>query len=314
MQNKQKDVFIFGSITLDIFVRPKKSLVRGGEFRFAAGEKFRIDSAKKFLGGAAPNVGIGLKKLGLQVGVSGVVGSDAESKWIKNLLEKNQVSPDLIVQKKDAESAFSLILNDESGRRTVFHHRDDRATFPPNILDQVESARAIYFGHLYPGSQKVLEKIPKWKSKNKPAIFAWNPGKTQFESGFLSFEKIWKSVDFLILNGEELRAFSGESFKNLDSHAKKFLEVGVGAVVATDGAAGAHLFTSQKTHFCPATSAKPVSTLGAGDAFSAGFLASVLHGNSLEKSMIWGTQNASATTQKFGAQNGQLGLDEIRNF
>ena len=30
--------------------------------------------------------------------------------------------------------------------------------------------------------------------------------------------------------------------------------------------------------------------------------------------MIWGTQNASATTQKFGAQNGQLGLDEIRNF
>ena len=56
---------------------------------------------------------------------------------------------------------------------------------------------------------------------------------------------------------------------------------------------------------------KPVSTLGAGDAFAVGCMGAALLGKSTKEQLRWGTENANAVIRVFGAQEGQLKRGEL---
>jgi sugar/nucleoside kinase (ribokinase family) len=51
--------------------------------------------------------------------------------------------------------------------------------------------------------------------------------------------------------------------------------------------------------------------LGAGDAFAVGAFGATLLGKNSTTRLSWGTKNAISVIQSFGAQNGQIPLEEI---
>ena len=57
---------------------------------------------------------------------------------------------------------------------------------------------------------------------------------------------------------------------------------------------------------------KPVSTLGAGDAFASTFTAVYSQTNDIEKSLKYASVNAASVVEHFGAQKGFLTFDEIK--
>ncbi len=339
------DIFTFGSVTLDIFLTPSFAdieIVRKRDrdvFQFPVGEKIKVSEVMKMCGGGAANTATGFAKLGLRAGIVGVIGDDEEGHLICEKLKKTKIDTRFLCMEKGGTSSFSIILMAPDGRRTVFHDRTTKEDFSRKTLRDIPPARAIYIGHLYKKSADMLDEIPAWKKKNRGFV-AWNPGKTQFESGFKAFEKIFPCVDLLIVNREEAEYFTKLKAKKLTikspgligrkviagsevltkeifdvrALAQKFMRTGVQTVVITDCKNGAQLFTQHQHLWCPSPKVKIASTLGAGDAFSVGIVAALLHEKSAEEQLRWATASAGSVIQKFGAQEGQATMRTLREF
>ncbi|MDH3324349.1 MAG: carbohydrate kinase family protein [Candidatus Peregrinibacteria bacterium] len=326
---KQKfDICTFGSITLDLFLEANEITSKGEYIMLPIGDKIKLDGVHKFVGGGAANCGVGFVKLGLSTAAFGVIGDDEEAVFIAKDLKKNGLNTDFLIREKNESSSFSIILTGKNGRRTVFHHRSTNQDFGADSLKKAMGSRAIYIGHLYHGAEDLLFAISGFNG-----LVAWNPGKTQFESGFNKFSKVFPRIDVLILNVEEAESFTGIEAPRIDlkdltakkivngfpvkevadlrTVAQKFLDAGVKRVVITDGEKGTQCFDQDEHFFVRASDQVPVSTLGAGDAFSVGFVGAILHGQDTVTAMKWGAASSGGVLRGFGAQNGQLTLEEI---
>lgn len=338
---KKFDILTFGSITLDTFIEPAEvEIIRepGGseKMAFGIGQKIKMRTIAQHVGGGSANTSVGFAKLGLRTASLGTIGDDDHGEFIKHRLQKMGVETKFIQIQKNTPSSTSIVFITKDGRRTIFHERTTHAHIE-DFPKKMPPARAIYVGHLYETGAKILPRVPEWK-KSSPGktskIFAWNPGKTQFRSGFSTFKKIFPSVDMLILNIEEAELFTKSKAKKIapsrsgaeilwkcdvkkifDARtiAKKFLHAGVKRVVITDGQRGAQFFDANGIHLFtpPLDKTPPVSTLGAGDSFSVGVVSALLRGEDSKNQMFWGSLNSNSVIRQFGAQEGLLTLREM---
>lgn len=153
------------------------------------------------------------------------------------------------------------------------------------------------------------------------------------------YQDLFPVVDILILNREESENFTGLQAKKMEvkgncetifghcisnskmvksKHlydvrhiAEKFMKQGIKKVVITDGDRGAQGFTKSEHYHMPSLKTEKIDTLGAGDAFSVGVIAGILHQKDFTTQLLWGCRNASSVMGLHGAGNGQLGLKEI---
>jgi sugar/nucleoside kinase (ribokinase family) len=83
-------------------------------------------------------------------------------------------------------------------------------------------------------------------------------------------------------------------------------------VIITDGKHGVYAYDGMKYYRCPEFPATVVSTLGAGDALSSTFTASLMYTNwDVEKSLKLASVNAASIVSHFGAQEGFLSFEEM---
>jgi sugar/nucleoside kinase (ribokinase family) len=235
---------------------------------------------------------------------------------------------------KDVPSSASIIFMTPDGRRTVFNERTTHGKFD-HFPHGVPLSKALYIGHLDEIEMEIFDHLESWKNKNPNSIIAWNPGKTQFKRGLNFFKNIFPLIDLLILNVEEAELFTGKKSRTIKlSDLKKtpllptknteitdvqdlasvFINAGVKQVFITDGIHGAQYFDSEGVHiYSPSyEDMTSVSTLGAGDSFSVGVVTAFLKGKNPATQLLWGSANAGSVVQKFGAQEGQLTLKEIK--
>jgi sugar/nucleoside kinase (ribokinase family) len=114
-----------------------------------------------------------------------------------------------------------------------------------------------------------------------------------------------------ILYGKEL-ALAAEK----ESRIKKLLYglQGLGAknVVITDGDNGSFAEDENNQFYgLGVEKVNVVEKTGAGDAYTAGFLAAVLSGKPIGEAMRWGTLNSASVVQKIGAEEGLLKKVEL---
>ena len=82
--------------------------------------------------------------------------------------------------------------------------------------------------------------------------------------------------------------------------------------VITDGKYGVYCYDGKDFYHAPEFSAKVVSTLGAGDAFSSTLVATIhKYGYDIEKALAYASVNAAAVIEKFGAQEGFATFEQI---
>ena len=83
-------------------------------------------------------------------------------------------------------------------------------------------------------------------------------------------------------------------------------------IVITDGKNGVYCYDGKKMYRCPIYPSDVVSTLGAGDAFSSTFCATVdKYDWDIVKALKYATINSASVCGHFGAQEGFLKFDEI---
>ncbi len=330
------DFITIGSATQDVFIQSDVASIvtvsqtsKKSEFMsFPYGAKTEIADFSKNLGGGAVNTATNLANLGFKTSTIIKLGNDELNSIIKLKLAKSGIDIMNIIDSQKYLTGFSIILVSFQGDRTVLAHRGANAHVHEKEVnfDAIKNSRWVYVSPLSGDSNKILDKISKFCEENKINL-AINAGTTALKKGAKYFSKILKTAQIVVMNKEEASLVTKiqvrpdskeEKFSLCEVHPDivsmlKQLRMGTDAVVAiTDGKNGVYCFDGKTIYICPQFPAIVTSTLGAGDAFSSTFCASVDRFNwDIEKALKYATVNSASVCEHFGAQEGFLKFGEI---
>lgn len=330
------DVITIGSATLDIFVESDganivsvNSLKKKTEFMsFPYGAKVEIDGFSRNIGGGGINTAANFANLGLKTSTIIKLGNDEIAPVIENKMKHDKVDTSNIIHSKDYLTGLSIILVSFQGDRTVLAHRGANSTISEDEIDfnKFKEAKWLYVAPLAGDTNKLLDKIADYAANNGINL-AINAGSTAIKKGERYFNNILKTAKIVVMNKEEASMLTkievrpdtkDEKFSDAEIHPdvitmlKKLHCKDDSIVVITDGKYGVYSYDGKNFYHAPEFSAKVVSTLGAGDAFSSTLVASVQkYGEDIIKALSYASVNAAAVIEKFGAQEGFLTFEEI---
>ena len=330
------DFITIGSATQDVFIQSDvasivsvSQIAKKSEFMsFPYGAKTEIADFSKNLGGGAVNTATNLANLGLKTSTIIKLGNDELNNIIKLKLAQSGIDIMNIIDSTKYLTGFSIILVSFQGDRTVLAHRGANAHVHEAEVkwDAIKKSRWVYVSPLSGDSNKILDKIAKFCEENKINLCI-NAGTTALKKGAKYFSKILKTAQIVVMNKEEA-ALVTKIHVRPDTKEEKFsrevihpdiiailknLRGNTDAVVTiTDGKAGSYCYDGKYVYICPTYPAVVTSTLGAGDAFSSTFCATIDKYNwDIEKALKYGTINSASVCEHFGAQEGFLKFEEL---
>ncbi|WP_424215572.1 sugar kinase [Streptomyces sp. BI20] len=276
--------------------------------------------------GAESNVAIGLARLGHRVRWAGAVGADEAGELVLRTLRAEGVDVSGAVRDPAAPTGLMLAEPRLPELTRVHYYRAGSAgsritscaveaaftAAPPRVLhltgitpalsrsarDAAALALRLAAEHSALVCLDVNHRSRLWEAREAAEVMrAWAP-----------------FVDVLIASDDELPLCLPEGgATDPEVQAKELRELGVGEVVVKLGAAGATSYTDEGAVHMPARSVRAVDTVGAGDAFVAGWLSAFLDGadpvGRLDRAVTTGAFAVASHGDWEGAPNrAELGL------
>lgn len=286
---------------------------------FELGAKYQVSGARhESIGGCAANVACGLARLDIQTYCYTRVGDDDAGSWLRKELEANGVETSLVQVGKNHRSDISAIIaHTPSEDRIIFSDRDSNEKLEI-VADEIKKVDAewIFASSLNGNEQeswdKKLDKILSLVSEGETRLI-FNPGQKNIKSNSQKVLEAIGQSEMIIINKDEaieivdkLDGANGDLLNDEKFLAEKLNNLGAKIVVLTDGSRGAWGFNGKDFLHINAKKEKVADTLGAGDAFSSGFIAAHLKEKSLEECLRWGIENSTSVIQYYGAIEGLL--------
>src|SRR3989344_2988917 len=136
------DIVSIGSATRDIFINADcfRSLdmaefSTGKALCFPLGSKIEIKKIVFTSGGGGTNAAVTFARQGLSTACVGVVGNDLNGQEVVNELSKEGVEIKYFQKHNDDYTAYSVILVDSSGERTILSYKGEGQHFDVNKVD-----------------------------------------------------------------------------------------------------------------------------------------------------------------------------------
>lgn len=136
------------------------------------------------------------------------------------------------------------------------------------------------------------------------------------EAGTHRLARIYKRSQILLLNRDEAALVGGGKRDDLNDLFDKLHALGPKIVVITDGPKGAFASGPDGRYQMPnyPDPKPPYERTGAGDAFSATFVAALMKGSNIEGALQWAPINAMSVVQQVGAQKGLLSEAQLEHL
>jgi len=299
------DVLCMGSATLDLFVKIDRKISQ-----CKAGEKILVDDLVFETGGGGTNTAVALAKMGIKTAYLGKLGSDPPAQRVIEELKKFKVKR-IPVKNSERNTAFSVILDSskEHDRLIYVHKGAANDLHPEDFKVKKIKTKWVYLATMMDASlDTAIMTIHALKHTGAKILF--NPAEYLVRKPRKIFHLL-KHTDILVLNKLEAQILVGKKL-GIEKLGPLLREKGPQTVVITQGNKAVHYFDAvQHLRVMPPKS-KPLSTAGAGDAFTSGFLAGLVKGESVADSLRIGVVNSSATIMKRGAKEGQLTFEEAK--
>ncbi|MET1131829.1 MAG: sugar kinase [Aeromicrobium sp.] len=254
-------------------------------------------------GGSAANTAAWLGFLGSDTRFLGKVGNDGVERHGAALRE-HQVEPRLVADPLLPTATIVLTLDDEADR-TMYVDRAANGTLtaddlPEDLWDGVEWLHLTGYTFFDPQTRDVaIELIAE--AKRRGAGVSVDPSTTAFlrEVTPEAFAQWTRGVDVLVPNLDEARLLVGATgpFVDFDTLTEMYPHV-----VVTLGSMGAAYVAGGAREQVAAPRIQVVDTTGAGDAFTAGFLASWLEARDARAALTAGIGAAGRCVQQRGAR------------
>lgn len=250
-------------------------------------------------GGSAANTAAWLARAGVPVALLAASGDDALGAAARAELADGGV--ELVGPvRPDAATGTCVVLVDPSGERTMLPDRaaNDRlgeADVDAALARTGRPARVHLSGYtlLSPGSRPAgLALLRRARAEGVPTSVDAASAGPLGDVGADAFLAWVDGTDLLLANGEELDALGGEAA----------VLAAARSLVVKRGAAGATWTDGARRAQVPAAPAPVSDTTGAGDAFAAGLLASLVAGGDVVVALARGAALAAEAVAKVGAR------------
>ena len=260
-------------------------------------------------GGSAANTICGLGNLDINTGFIGKVCDDGFGKLFGLDLEKNNVTPHLLIDKTETGRAIALVSKD--GERTFATYLGAAIKLEPkDILPSIFRKYDIVHveGYLVQNHQ-LMESILS-TAKENGLIVSLDLASFNIVQENLSFlNKMVKNyVDILFANEAEARTFTDMEPEESIHKIAKMCDI---AIVKL-GPQGSLVKQNETLFKIPQIKAKPIDTTGAGDLYASGFLYGIANDLSLDKAGKAGTIMATQIIKIMGAKIPDEKWDNIK--
>lgn len=297
------ELWVVGSLNLDIVVEADRFPLPG--------ETVEGTRSSESFGGKGGNQAVALARLGARPFMVGAVGDDRAGGEYLRTLELEGVRAAGVERLSSGGTGTALI--EVSGR-------ENRIVVVPGangLLTPSMVARAL--GGLGPGDIVLLQLEIPIDAVREALLAARGAGAASIldpAPARVLPREILALADFVTPNeteaavlagGDPGKAAGGDPLAN----ARILRQMGCRAVVQKAGRRGAYLLSEGTEAFAPAFAADVVDTIGAGDAFNAGFAYALSRGLPSVEALRWGNAAGALSTRAAGAQGGMPRREEL---
>ncbi|MGI9175663.1 MAG: carbohydrate kinase family protein [Rhodothermales bacterium] len=302
---------VIGTTNADLIVSGMERWPRGEGDEFTASSLVFCDEPlAMILGGNGGNSAYVLARLGAPVALASAIGTDPLGDTLAAWLADVGVEMGALVRSAAHATASTTILVDPAEHRLSFHHPGASWAFEAADVrsDLIEQADVL-LASSYPllkrwrpdGFRQVLA-----SAHRHGATTALDIGPAIGEPATLDeLAPLLPDVDYLIANAYELAVCTGTD--RVEEGMARALEAGAACVVVKKGKAGTVRADKAEAEAVPGFPVEARTTVGAGDAFNAGFLFGIREDWGLSRSVRFG--NATAALVVSAAQ-GVLGAPD----
>lgn len=301
-----KSILAIGAAVQDVFLQgsvftPHKD---HGNFvtEFRLGSKNELDGVVFSTGGGATNATVTFARQGLHAMYMGKIGHDVAGKAVLDDLHKDAVDTSLVGYSKDYNTGYSCLLLSPNGERTILTYRGASTHYEIKERDFHELKPDWIYLSSVEGNFEILETVFTY-AKHHNIKIAMNPGKKELANKE-ELMKLVPQLTLLSLNLEEMQQiYKGENREDLIRAATNDVHY----VVVTDGPNGASASDGKQiVHAGMYEDVPVIDRTGAGDAFSSGFVAMIVAGESLSDAVTFASANSTSVVGKIGAKSGIL--------
>jgi len=306
MSSTKKPVLIIGDACVDLLVQvPERS-----------GNHQHQTPPELHGGGTGANTAVALARLGTSTAFIGTIGDDGYGRFTREALESEGVDTSHVIT-SDAFTSLVLALIDPHGERTLFgwprrgaaHTQLLPEHIEPQIIQQMTWVHTTGMCMVQsPVREAALRGMELAREAKVPVSFDLNirlgfdqDGKLP-ETFLNTLRRAISLSDYVFGSGEEefVHLTPEDSFEA----AAQTLAEDKRTVIVRLGSEGAMAVAPEQENITvPAFPVEMVDTLGAGDAFNAGFITAYLEGQPLAEAVRWGNAVAALQISQPGARS-----------
>ncbi len=285
-------VLVVGSLNIDIVTYLERMPLPG---ETVLGDRLEI-----FSGGKGLNQAVAAARSGGEVTMVGVLGNDANSTTLREVLVKEKINHDH-VKEISGFCGTAVIEVDKKGENRIIVISGANAelkaeSVTEELLNSISDKKILLAQLESPISE--LESIFK-SAKARGFYNILNPAPaTNLSKEFLSV------TDLLVPNQFEAEFLTGIKVVDVESAAaagKMLIDQGVNSVLITRGEEGAVLIVTDSKSVFKAFKVSPVDTTAAGDAFCGALAVAISEGVDLDSAIRFACAAGALSVQSVGA-------------
>jgi fructokinase len=270
-------------------------------------------------GGAVFNTSIALGRLGTPVGLFSGISNDLFGEILTDALDASGVDTSHAARSEQPSTlAFVKLVDGQASYAFYDENTAGRLLSKSDLPTLTDDVDAMFFGGISLVVEPCAETYEALLLREADArVTMIDPN---VRTGFIKEEATYRAridrmiaaADIVKVSDEDLIWLMGDG--NLAAKAKEMMSKGPKVVFVTEGAKGVTAFAGDRVVAVAATPVEVVDTVGAGDTFNAGVLASLHDAGALNKSaiaslsddvlsaaMTLGTRAAAVTVSRAGA-------------
>lgn len=306
------DIIAIGSASRDVFMNAAdfvvidgKQFITGAGLCLPLGSKIEVKKIVFATGGGGTNAAVTFARQGLKTSCIGVIGSDVNGTAVLDELTGEGVDTSLFQKYSNDFTAYSVILVQEGGERTILSYKGEGQHFQVAQVSFDKFETDWLFLSSLGGHYDLLESVVNWAVEHQ-VKFATNPGSKELEHGLEKLKPLLKAATIVSMNQEEAAQLLGIEFNKEAEIFKAMDELVSGIFVMTKGHDGVAVSDGQKIYRAGVPDSPIVERTGAGDAFISGFVAEYSRSGDITKSIQLATANSSSVVTQYGAKAGIL--------
>lgn len=274
------------------------------------------DNLEFAIGGCASNVAVDLRKLNLNVGLSGGIGSDAFGSLIADMLGRTGVDCSRLSRSATRPTSGTMIVNVKGEDRRFIHCIGANAEYDASAItdDVLRHTKVLYVGGYCLMQALTPDRIARLfeQARQLGVITALDVVLPEEGDFWGQIQPVLPFTDFFFPNNDEAARITRQ--RDPLDQAGRFVAAGCKTAVVTCGGEGTILLSSNGRWKAAAHRVEAVDPTGTGDAFVAGFLHGQIHGHSPLKSLEYGAAMGASCVRSLGATTGVFHADELEAF